>query len=116
MRGKTRAVVVLLATLLAVGMMAGPAAAHYLVVDPPGQDEAQVQWVGGPALPDATLGNEALAVVGGGPDAGRMQSPAHEKGLNTACERMREQGRSAADIFGPPGPPMVPTSGCPHGQ
>ena len=58
-------------------------------------------------------------LIGGGPpdpETGEqpfMQPPSHEKGLNTACEALRENGTGVVDIFGPP---PTPGSGCPHGQ
>lgn len=84
--------------------LAAPAGAHILVVDPPGDDE-KVVWVGAGELPGKGQG-----LVPGGPTGSYLQSPSHAKGLNSACEALRANGRAAADIFGPPSP-----AGCPHG-
>jgi hypothetical protein len=102
-----RSFVLLGALVLALAMLAGPAAAHVLVVDPPGQEEAKGGWVGSPALPEAAQGK---GLMPGGPAGAYLQSPSHGKGLNTACEALRANDRSAVDIFGPP-----TRAGCPHG-
>jgi hypothetical protein len=94
------------ATIVAVlALLAGPAAAHERVVDPPGNAEPKVGWVGGPAIPGNGEG-----LIPGGPGGEVLLTPAHAKGLNQACEAVRAQGRAAADIYGPPTP-----GGCPHG-
>lgn len=97
------------ATLMALGMIAGPAAAHILVVEPPGggQGPEDVRAGGGP-LPAAAKGQ---GLIGAGPGGiFGLQSPAHDGGLNTACESLRANGNGVVDIFGPPTP-----DGCPHG-
>ena len=98
------------ATLMVLGMIAGPAAAHILVVEPPGggQGPGEEAQVGGGALPDAAKGQ---GLIEGGPPWDRyLQSPAHGKGLNTACESLWANGNGVVDIYGPPTP-----AGCPHG-
>lgn len=84
--------------------LAVPASAHVLVVDPPG-GETKVGWVGAGALPGKGQG-----LVPGGPTGSYLQTPAHAKGLNNACEALRANGQAAVDIFGPPTP-----AGCAHG-
>ena len=99
-----------LVPLVAAGMLAGamvmPASAHILVVDPQGEGDGTVQWVGGPVGLDAN----GKGLVYGGPDGDELMPPSHEKGLNNACEAQRANGKSAASIFGPPSP-----AGCEHG-
>jgi hypothetical protein len=98
-----RTVVVLAAVAALMFALAAPAAAHVLVVTPPGaEDPVHVGWVGGGALPGKGAG-----LIPGGPGGIYIQSPAHAKGLNTACE---SSGSDVAAIFGPPTP-----AGCPHG-
>jgi hypothetical protein len=88
----------------ALVVSAVPASAHVLVVEPPGGD-VKVGWVGGGPLP-----GQGKGLVPGGPTGSYLQSPAHAKGLNQACESIRANGQAAVDIFGPPTP-----AGCPHG-
>jgi hypothetical protein len=106
-RSKRRGIGVILMTMLfTIGLMAGPAAAHVLVVTPPGADEPVHEgWTGGGALP-----GQGEGLVPGGPGGIYLQSPAHEKGLNSACEALRSNGKAAVDMFGPPTP-----AGCAHG-
>jgi hypothetical protein len=94
-----------IAVLTLLAALAGPAGAHNLVVDPPGDSEPKSGWVGGPALP-----GQGQGLIPGGPGGEVLLAPAHGGGLNQACTAMRAQGRAAADIYGPPGP-----GGCPHG-
>ena len=103
-----RKLVLLLATLLVLGLMAGPAAAHHLWVDAPGEPEAEAAphsedggWVGALDIP-----GEGEGLVPGGPDGSWSLTPAHDGGLNEACERL-EDNPSVVDIRGP-GP------GCEH--
>lgn len=95
------------ATLMVLGMIAGPAAAHILVVNPPpeGHGPSMKAQVGGGQLPGIGKG-----LIPGGPTGSYLQSPAHGGGLNTACESLRANGNEVVDIFGPPTP-----AGCPHG-
>ena len=98
------------AALLAVAM-AAPAAAHFIEVDPPGNDKVVEGWVGGAADPESGLPESAQ---GKGlifhPPSGNNQPPSHAKGLNTACETIRENGNGTVDIFGPLDPAT-----CEHG-
>ncbi len=110
-----RVIVVTCAAMLAVS--SAPAGAHYIDIDPPGKGERKTGWVGGPALPEKARG-KGLVEIGGGPDAGRMQTPAHGKGLNQACNSLRENGNGVVDIYGPPHHSQLPDgvqSGCAHG-
>jgi hypothetical protein len=81
-----RLIVVVAALLLVLAMMAGPAAAHYLEVNPPGGDTSVENWIGGPpgvALPDQAQGE---GLFGGPPFAPDNRQPAaHGKGLVDAC-------------------------------
>ena len=106
---------VLVTVLTAAGLTlaaAAPASAHVLVVDN-GQGEPKVQMVGGGPLPDSATGK---GLVPGGRDGAYLQSPAHAKGLNSACTALRENGNGVVDMWGPPfawscnhgGPPMPP--------
>lgn len=111
-----RTMTVAAAALLAVMMVGGPAAAHHLVVDPPGggQGPGEDAWVGGPPLPEAAKGQGLMDGPPTDPGGGDftpqfLQPPAHGKGLNTACEKLRGHGNSAVDIHGP-----VETT-CHHG-
>lgn len=99
------------AVLLVLAMMAGPAAAHILTVDPPGAGDGPPagpfepgSWVGGGTLPSEAQGNGLI------PSPFGLQPPSHATGLNSACEALRENGNGVVDIFGPGGP------GCPHGH
>ncbi len=96
-----RTLTLLSAVLLALGMMAGPAAAHFVTVDPKGDGEGHVGWVGGEDLP-----GQGQGLIPGGPQGDWMMTPAHDGGLNTACESL-EDNPSVVDIRGP-GP------NCPH--
>ena len=112
-----RMLVVLAAMLLTLGLLGGPAAAHHLVVDPPGAGEGPSAgpldpggWVGGPlGVPGKGQGLNHE----GGPTGEDTITPAHHKGLNSACESLRQHGNGVVDIFGPP---PIPGSGCPHGE
>ena len=113
-----RRIMLLLATLLLVGMLAAPASAHSLTMDPPGEgDGADPQgqespfpgvWVGGPLLGEFDPENRHPGLIPGGPGGEFLMPPSHDGGLNTACESL-EVNPSVVDIRGP-GP------SCPHGQ
>jgi hypothetical protein len=98
-----RIVGVLSAALLALALVAGPAAAHNQTVSPPGNTEVKTNWVG--AL---DLNEHGKGLIDGGPGGEWRIAPAHAKGLNTACYAL-EANPSVVDIRGP-GP------NCPHGQ
>lgn len=102
-----RIIVVLSVAVAAVVMLAVPASAHVIVVDAPGGGDGHVGWVGSPA---EGIPGQGQGLILGGPTGETVLSPSHAKGLNTACEAIRAQGRAAVDIFGPPTP-----AGCPHG-
>ena len=102
---KKRVFTLLATTLLALGMMAVPAAAHVLVVDPPGQEEPVAGWVGGPTLPEQAQGQGLM------PNPFGLQPPSHAKGLNAACEALRTNGNGVVDMWGPPSPYT-----CQHGE
>lgn len=106
-----RSITLLTVVLSMMAMMALPAAAHVLVVDSPGGDgDPKVGWVGGGELPEAAEGN---GLIPGGPTGAYLQSPSHDGGLVTACERLRAHGNGVVDIFGPNAPGEPPT--CRHG-
>lgn len=114
-----RAGVLALASAAMLAVSSAPAGAHYIDIDPPGNGEGRSGWVGSPALPENADGN-GLIEIGGGPDVGKMQSASHGKGLNSACESLRTNGRGVVDIYGPPhhSDPRLPegfSSGCAHG-
>ena len=97
-------------TVLMAGLMAAPAAAHNLEVDPPGNDKVIHGWVGGGPLPDSANG---AGLIPGGPTGSFNQPPSHAKGLNTACEA-NEVNPSVVDIRGPAAPHITDPE-CPHG-
>jgi hypothetical protein len=98
-----RITVLLGAALLVLALVAGPAAAHNQTVSPPGNTDVKHNWVGALDLP-----GQGQGLIPGGPTGEWMLSPAHAKGLNTACYAL-EDNPSVVDIRGP-GP------NCPHGQ
>lgn len=107
-----RLITLLTIALFALAMLAGPAAAHHLTVNPPGGGEGPEEeaWVGGPVgLPGQGQGLNHE----GGPSQNETMTPAHDKGLVTACENLRDHGNSAVDIFGPAAPDVDTT--CRHG-
>lgn len=105
----TRNLIRVIAVVAALALMTAPAAAHVLVVDPPGNDKVHEKWVGGP--PDALLPIQAQGegLFPAPPFApGFKQPAAHGKGLNNACHATASN--STVTIFGPPTP-----AGCEHG-
>jgi hypothetical protein len=102
-----RITIMLAAMLFAIGLMAAPASAHVLVVDSAGNGHDGV-WVGGPV----GVPGQGQGLVLGGPDGQQTMPPSHVKGLNSACDAIREKGngKAAADIWGPPHP-----NTCNHG-
>lgn len=105
-----RIITLVAGVLLVLAMMAAPASAHVLIVDPPGADEPKSVWVGGPALPA-----EGNGLYLGGPTGTDYLPPSHDKGLNVACEVQRQRGNSAADMWGPPNPGTCAHGGPPPG-
>ena len=107
--------IVAAATVLSVTALAGPAAAHFIDINPPGNAEPKSGWVGGPV----PLPGKGQGLVLGGPQGDALMTPAHEKGLNRACEALRRNGNGVVDIYGPPHQSALPPgliSGCPHGS
>lgn len=92
-----------IALLALAAMFAFPASAH-VQVNNHGKGSG---WVGSPAEGIPGQGN---GLILGGPTGETTLSPAHAKGLNTACEALKANGNTAVQIFGPPTP-----AGCPHG-
>jgi hypothetical protein len=90
----------LVATLLLA--FAAPALGHALVVDPPGEAETKVQWVGGPNVPGKGQGLM--------PNPFGLQPPSHEKGQVKACEA-NMANPSPVLLLAPPY-----FTGCQHGQ
>jgi hypothetical protein len=101
MRASIRLVLVLVMVLALVS----PAFAHYRYMHGSGDVAG---WVGGPPLP-----GQGQGLIVGGPGGIFMLSPAHAKGLNTACYAL-EANPSVVNIRGPG--PGGATSQCPHGQ
>jgi hypothetical protein len=93
------------AAVVAGGIGAMPAAAHYVSVSPPSGTSVDEKWAGSPFLPGAGKG-----LIAGGPGGAYLISPSHALGLNTACNTIRSNGKAAVDIYGPPSP-----AGCAHG-
>lgn len=106
-----RKLTLLIVAVLALGLMAGPAAAHNLEVTPHGNDKVITGWVGGGALPESAQGQ---GLMPGGPTGAYLQPPSHGKGLNTACES-NEANPSVVDIRGPAAP-HIENPECPHGS
>lgn len=95
-----RTVTRLLAVVLALGLLAAPASAHILVVDPPGNDKVIGKWIGGP--PDALLPIQAQGegLFPAPPFApGYKQPAAHGTGLIAACKATT--GNGVVTIVGP---------------
>ncbi|HSK93163.1 MAG TPA: hypothetical protein VLA76_03795 [Candidatus Angelobacter sp.] len=90
------------AALLLILALAAPAAAHTLVVDPPGQADGSAVWVGGGPVP-----GQGGALLDS--PVGKLP-PSHARGLVAACEATRANS-SAVTITAPPF-----FTGCHHGQ
>jgi hypothetical protein len=103
---------------IAVGLVllvavVSPAAAHHLIVSPPGQDEPKApHWVAGPpgmALPSAAQGQGLHETPFGVLfPAAHSAGPNDDKGLVSACEATR--ANSSAVTFVAP-----PFGSCQHG-
>jgi hypothetical protein len=102
-----RRLCVLIAAVGFVLALPAPAAAHHLIVDPPGGGEATEHWVGGPSgmvLPGSPNGNGLHQSPIGVMSASHSAGPNGDKGLVQACTATRENGHAAVS-FVPPGPP-----------
>ena len=120
---KRRVAVLTAGLMFLAGPLAGVASAHYIEVNPPGDAEPKGGWVGAMSIPGKGQG----LITGGPPGQEMTMTPAHAKGLNTACESIRANGNGVVDIYGPPshaevdeaiGEGLLPdgtTSGCAHG-
>lgn len=102
-----RIVTLVAAALMVLGMLAGPAAAHHLVVDPPGAGEGPgaEAWVGGEPLPEDAQGRGLIPAGPGGVFG--LQTPAHDSGLVSACENLLAHGNGVVGIFGPGPTPCI---------
>lgn len=79
---KDRLWTLLAMAMLVLGMTAGPAMAHTLVVDPPGNDDTMtMSEIGGGALPEEAQGE---GLIPGGPEGSYQQTPAPSGGLVVA--------------------------------
>jgi hypothetical protein len=109
-----RRLYVLVAVVGFVLALPTPAAAHHLIVDPPGGGKATDHWVGGPpgmTLPDDAGGQGLHASPIGLMPAAHSAGPNDDKGLVQACESTRSN--PSAVTFVPPGPPGFVD--CRHG-
>lgn len=86
---------------------AGPVAAHNMVVDPSGQAETKVLWVGGLPVPGQ---GEGLFPH---PPSGGFQPAGHREGLPQACNATRSNPSAVTFIAPPPLP--GDTDPCQHG-
>jgi hypothetical protein len=109
---KKKAIVGSAAALALALALAAPASAHVLEVDPPGGGNGTSGMVGGAPLPESARG-QGLIPAGPGGMFG-LQSPAHDKGLVSACVALTRNGNSVVSMFGPTAPNLVPT--CRHGS
>jgi hypothetical protein len=100
------------ALAMAIGL-AAPASAHVLEVDPPGGGNGTSGIVvGGAPLPESASGK---GLIPAGPQGSLgLQSPAHDKGLVSACVALTRNGSSVVSMFGPTAPTLEPT--CRHGS
>ena len=102
-----RSLVATLALLSLLLAMAAPAAAHNMVVDPPGQAEPVELWVGGPVVPGEGQG------LFPHPPSGGFQPAGHREGLPHACNATNSNP-SAVTFIAPPTLPFD-TDSCSHG-
>ena|SRR5919107_1425293 len=108
-----RRLYLLVAVAGAMLALPAPAAAHHLIVDPPGGGTATDHWVGGPeaGLPGSAGGNGLHEAPFGLLPAAHSAGPNDDKGLVQACESTRSN--PSAVSFVPPGPPGFVD--CHHG-
>jgi hypothetical protein len=97
-----RSLTSLLAALALVLALAAPAAAHIVVVDPPGAGDGPVVWVGGGPVP-----GQGGALLDS--PIGKLP-PSHARGLVASCQATMANP-SAVLILAPPY-----FTGCHHGQ
>ena len=107
-----RRLAVLLGAFCLLLALASPAAAHHLIVSPPGQDEPmEPRWVAGPpgiVLPGAAQGEGLHESPFGAMPAAHSAGPSDDKGLVQACESTRANP-SAVTFVAPP------FGSCQHG-
>jgi hypothetical protein len=111
---RLRRLTVLVAVVGFVLVLPNPAAAHHLIVDPPGEGNATEHWVGGPpslALPESAGGGGLHESPLGLMPASHSAGPDDDKGLVQACESTRSN--ASVVTFLPPGPPGFVD--CMHG-
>src|SRR5688572_17886786 len=92
---------VLVAAVGFVLALPAPAAAHHLIVDPPGGGKATEHWVGGPpgmALPESAGGQGLHQSPIGPMPAAHSAGPNDDKGLVQACTATRENGHAAVSF------------------
>jgi hypothetical protein len=102
---RSRVIASLAASLLAVAF-ASPAAAHIVVVNPPGGGQGTAHWIGGGPLPQAAENGAGLIIN----PFGDILPAAHGAGLVHGCLMLMENN-SAAAILAPPS-----FTGCHHGD
>lgn len=108
-----RRLFVVLAIPVLLLALSAPAAAHHLVVNPPGEGEGTEHWVGGPPgrnLPDEAQGNGLHDTPFGTTfPASHSAGPNDDKGLVQSCESTRDNP-SVVSFLAPPF-----FTGCVHG-
>ncbi len=108
-----RRLCVLLSVAALAVVLPAPAAAHHLIVTPPGKDAPVFgpgqHWVGGGPLPEAAQGKGLVF----SPGFGAMIPAAHGLGLVQACLVHRENGNEVV-AFAPP-PLGTADVNCQHG-
>ena len=116
---RLRRLVVLVSVVGFVLVLPAPAAAHHLIVDPPGGGQATEHWVGGPpglALPE-NAGGKGLHQSPIGPmPAAHSAGPNDDKGLVQACKSAEKSG--VVTFIPPPSffPGGPPDTDCMHGE
>ena len=116
-----RRICVLIATFGCMLVLASPASAHHLIVDPPGGGKATEHWVGGPPdlapLP-ANANGQGLHETPFGTllPAAHSAGPNDDKGLVQACKSAERSG--VVSFVPPPSffPGGPPDTDCMHGE